>query len=48
VRPTDGRGRGRLSDLIYWPGEYFGDDNQRELTPEQILDIAQGYRSDLA
>jgi hypothetical protein len=39
----------RISDLIYWPGEYFGDgDNQRELTPEQILDTAQAYRSDLA
>jgi hypothetical protein len=32
----------RISDLIFWPGDYFGDgDNSRELTPEQILDIAQ-------
>ncbi|WP_426205521.1 hypothetical protein [Pseudomonas sp. TWP3-1] len=31
----------RISDLIYWPGEYFGDgDNMRELTPEQVIDIA--------
>jgi hypothetical protein len=32
----------RVSDLIYWPGEYFGDgDNSRVLTPEQVVDIAQ-------
>jgi hypothetical protein len=32
----------RISDLIFWPGEYFGDGNHnRELTPEQVLDIAQ-------
>jgi nucleoside-diphosphate-sugar epimerase len=31
----------RLSDLIYWPGEYFGDgDNARQLSPREILDIA--------
>ena len=31
----------RVSDLISWPGEYFGDgDNSRELTPEQVIDIA--------
>jgi hypothetical protein len=30
-----------LSDLIYWPGEYFGDgDNSRQLSPQEILDIA--------
>lgn len=30
-----------VSDLIYWPGEYFGDgDNSRELTPDQVVDIA--------
>ncbi len=29
----------RISDLIYWPGEYFGD-NSREFTPEEIIDIA--------
>lgn len=32
----------RVSDLIFWPGEYFGDgNNARELTPEQVIDIAQ-------
>lgn len=31
----------RISDLIYWPGEYFGDgDNFRELTPELVVEIA--------
>ena len=31
----------RISDLIFWPGEYFGDgDNSRGQSPEQILDIA--------
>jgi hypothetical protein len=31
----------RLSALIYWPGEYFGDgDNSRQLSPREILDIA--------
>jgi hypothetical protein len=31
----------RISDLIFWPGEYFGDgNNSRQLSPEQILDIA--------
>jgi hypothetical protein len=35
----------RISDLIFWPGEYFGDgDHSRELTPEQILDIAVAAR----
>ena len=30
-----------ISDLIYWPGEYFGDgDNSRELSPQQILETA--------
>ena len=36
----------RLSDLIYWPGEYFHDgDNSRELSAEEILRIAlaNGY-----
>ncbi|WP_417377462.1 hypothetical protein [Gimesia maris] len=29
----------QISDLIFWPGEYFGDgNNQRELTPELIAD----------
>jgi hypothetical protein len=31
----------RVSDLINWPGIYFGDgDNSREFTPEQVIDIA--------
>ncbi|MCY1461663.1 hypothetical protein D9M71_793420 [compost metagenome] len=31
----------RISDLFFWPGEYFGDgDNARELTPEQIIETA--------
>jgi hypothetical protein len=31
----------RISDLIFWPGEYFGDgNNARDLTPEQVIDIA--------
>jgi hypothetical protein len=31
----------RISGLIFWPGEYFGDgNNSRELSPEEILDIA--------
>jgi hypothetical protein len=31
----------RVSDLFFWPGEYFGDeDNARELIPEQIIDTA--------
>lgn len=36
----------RISDLIYWPGEYFGDgDNSRQLTPQDILEIALKRRS---
>ncbi|HEY4370503.1 MAG TPA: hypothetical protein VGN52_01070 [Burkholderiales bacterium] len=31
----------RISDLIFWPGEYFADgDNSRELTPVGILTTA--------
>ncbi|EJN30908.1 hypothetical protein PMI35_01731 [Pseudomonas sp. GM78] len=31
----------RISDLFFWPGEYFGDgDNAQELTPEQIIETA--------
>jgi hypothetical protein len=34
-------GNSRISDLIYWPGEYFGDgDDSRELTPQEALRIA--------
>lgn len=30
-----------ISDLIFWPGEYFADgDNSRVHTPEQVVDIA--------
>jgi hypothetical protein len=37
----------RLSDLIYWPGQYFGDgNNARELSPREILDIALAARSE--
>jgi hypothetical protein len=29
----------QISDLVFWPGEYFGDgNNQRELTPELMAD----------
>ncbi len=32
----------RISDLLFWPGEYLGDgDNTRVLSPEQVLDIAR-------
>ena len=35
----------RISDLIHWPGEYFGDgDNSRELSPQDILDIARNSK----
>jgi hypothetical protein len=31
----------KISDLIYWPGEYFQDgDNNRELSAEEILETA--------
>jgi hypothetical protein len=34
-------GDNRLSDLIFWPGEYFGDGfDGRELSPSEILEIA--------
>lgn len=34
-------GDSNISDLIFWPGEYFGDgDNGRELSAEQILETA--------
>jgi hypothetical protein len=37
----------RISDLIFWPGEYFGDgNNSRELSPEQILDLALKHSHD--
>jgi len=32
----------RISDLIHWPGEYFGDGkNSRELSPQDILDTVR-------
>ncbi|PQO46984.1 hypothetical protein [Blastopirellula marina] len=32
-------GDDQVSNLIFWPGEYFGDgDDSRELTPEQMAD----------
>lgn len=35
----------KMSDLIHWPGEYFGDgDNSRELSPQDILDTARKYK----
>lgn len=35
----------RLSDLIYWPGEYFGDgNNSREMSPKELLDNALADR----
>ena len=35
----------RLSDLIFWPGEYFGDgDDSRELSPQDILRTAIANR----
>ncbi len=31
----------QISDLIYWPGEYFGDgNNMRDLTPEEMAEAA--------
>ncbi|RON43661.1 hypothetical protein BK666_20485 [Pseudomonas frederiksbergensis] len=31
----------RVSDLIFWPDEYFGDVNySQELSPEQVIEIA--------
>lgn len=30
----------RISDLIFWPGEYFGDgDNSREMSPGEMLAV---------
>ena len=44
---TRGTGDSRISDLIYWPGEYFKDgNNNRELSAEEILHLAEmGGRS---
>jgi hypothetical protein len=36
----------RVSDLIYWPGEYFGDgDNRRTLSAHEILQTAKAHGS---
>ncbi|WP_128003557.1 hypothetical protein [Piscinibacter defluvii] len=32
----------RLSDLIFWPDEYFGRPIERELSAKEILDVALG------
>lgn len=35
----------RVSDLIFWPDEYFGDVNySQRLSPEQLIDIALNDR----
>ena len=33
-----------VSDLIYWPDVYFEDGERRELTPEQVVDVASAKR----
>jgi hypothetical protein len=39
-------GNPRVSDLIYWPGEYFGDgDNTRTLGAYEILQTAKAHGS---
>jgi hypothetical protein len=36
----------RISDLLYWPGEYFGDgDNSRAMSPQEILETALKSRT---
>lgn len=35
-------GDDRLSDLIFWPDEYFGKPIANELSAEEILDVALG------
>lgn len=30
----------QVSDLIFYPGEYFGDDVDRDLSNEQVVDVA--------
>lgn len=38
----------RISDLIFWPDEYFGDaDYSQSLSPEQVIEIALNDRDDL-
>jgi hypothetical protein len=39
----------KVSDLIFWPGEYFGDgNNSRELTPEQVVDLSRSRETGTA
>jgi hypothetical protein len=33
-----------VSDLIFWPNLYFNDEEVRELTPEQIVDVALSHK----
>lgn len=33
-----------VSDLIFWPNLYFQDESVRELTPEQVVEVALAYR----
>ncbi|WP_040768754.1 hypothetical protein [Novipirellula maiorica] len=36
-------GDSQVSDLVFWPGVYFGDaDNQRELKPDEMADAVLG------
>jgi hypothetical protein len=32
----------RISDLIFWPDEYFGKSTSKELSAEEILEVALG------
>ena len=38
-------GDDRLSELIFWPDEYFGQRMERELSAKEILDVALGRAS---
>ena len=39
-------GNARLSDIIYWPGEYFGDgNNRRVMSAEDVLRTARADRT---
>lgn len=42
-------GDNQISDLIFWPGEYFGDgNNSREMTPHQMADaVLERYQKNL-
>ena len=32
----------RISDLIFWPDEYFGKSTSKELSAEEILEVSLG------